>query len=86
MSVTVAAPAVPFAPPALDSGEAAEVIATLESGWLSTGPRVAKFEAAFARYTGAPHAVAAQLVHRRPAPVAPRRWRWARRRGHHVAA
>ncbi len=38
--------------------EIAEVIATLESGWLSTGPRVAAFEQAFADYTGAPHAVA----------------------------
>ncbi len=32
--------------------------ATLESGWLSTGPRVKQFEQNFARYTGAPHALA----------------------------
>ncbi|MCC6990624.1 MAG: DegT/DnrJ/EryC1/StrS family aminotransferase [Acidobacteria bacterium] len=58
MTPTVATDVVPFSPPALGPAETAEVIATLESGWLSTGPRVQKFEAAFARYTGAPHAVA----------------------------
>lgn len=35
-----------------------EVRATLESGWLSTGPRVGRFERDFAAYTGAPHALA----------------------------
>ena len=35
-----------------------EVVATLTSGWLSTGPRVRRFEAAFADYVGAAHAVA----------------------------
>lgn len=53
----VAAP-VPFAPPALGPEEIAEVVATLQSGWLSTGPRVKRFEQAFARHVGAPHAVA----------------------------
>jgi dTDP-4-amino-4,6-dideoxygalactose transaminase len=36
----------------------AEVIATLESGWLTTGPRVAAFERAFAEYTDARYAIA----------------------------
>jgi dTDP-4-amino-4,6-dideoxygalactose transaminase len=49
---------VPFAPPAIGLEEITEVVETLESGWLTTGPRVARFEAAFARYTGAEHAVA----------------------------
>ena len=49
---------VPFSPPALGPEETAEVIATLESGWLSTGPRVRRFEEAFAEYTGASYAVA----------------------------
>ena len=49
---------VPFAPPDLGTAEIAEVVATLESGWLSTGPRVRAFEDAFARYTGAQFAVA----------------------------
>ena len=58
--MTTAAPAtsVPFSPPAIGMGEIAEVIETLESGWLSTGPRVRRFEAAFAAYVGARHAVA----------------------------
>src|SRR5688500_2921606 len=47
-----------FAPPAIGEDEVAEVVATLESGWLSTGPRVQKFERAFAAYSGAPFAVA----------------------------
>ena len=56
--IAVAAPPVPFALPDLSSWEIAEVTATLESGWLSTGPRVKRFEHAFAEYVGAPHAVA----------------------------
>jgi dTDP-4-amino-4,6-dideoxygalactose transaminase len=47
-----------FAPPAIGEGEVAEVVAALESGWLSTGPRVCRFERAFAEYVGAAHAVA----------------------------
>ena len=49
---------VPFAPPSIGAAEIAEVVETLQSGWLSTGPRVAAFEQAFAGYTGAPHAIA----------------------------
>ncbi len=51
-------PDVGFSPPAIGEDEVAEVVATLKSGWLSTGPRVAQFERAFADYVGAPHAVA----------------------------
>jgi dTDP-4-amino-4,6-dideoxygalactose transaminase len=47
-----------FAPPEIGQREVAEVVATLESGWLSTGPRVQQFERAFAEYVGASHAVA----------------------------
>lgn len=53
-----ATPPVRFAPPVIGRGEIDEVVAALESGWLSTGPRVRAFEAAFAGYLGAPHAVA----------------------------
>lgn len=49
---------VPFAPPAIGPEEIREVTSTLESGWLSTGPRVRRFEQAFASYVGSPHAVA----------------------------
>jgi dTDP-4-amino-4,6-dideoxygalactose transaminase len=58
MSIETAAPVVPFSPPRIGRDEIAEVVATLESGWLSTGPRVRRFEEAFAGYVGAPHAVA----------------------------
>ncbi|HUN62719.1 MAG TPA: DegT/DnrJ/EryC1/StrS family aminotransferase [Candidatus Sulfotelmatobacter sp.] len=34
------------------------VLAVLESGWLTTGPRAKEFEAQFAAFTGASHAVA----------------------------
>jgi len=34
------------------------VVRVLQSGWLTTGPRVKEFEAALARYVGASHAVA----------------------------
>jgi len=50
--------AVSFAPPAIGPDEIAEVVSTLCSGWLSTGPRVQAFERAFADYVGVPHAVA----------------------------
>jgi dTDP-4-amino-4,6-dideoxygalactose transaminase len=57
MSTTVSS-IVPFAPPSVGEQEIAEVVATLESGWLTTGPRVASFERAFSGYCGAPHALA----------------------------
>ena len=49
---------VAFAPPFIGRDEIREVVATLESGWLTTGPRVASFERAFAEYADAEHAVA----------------------------
>jgi dTDP-4-amino-4,6-dideoxygalactose transaminase len=49
---------VPFFRPELDSGEVEEVVAALRSGWLTTGPRVRKFEEEFSRAVAAPHAVA----------------------------
>jgi dTDP-4-amino-4,6-dideoxygalactose transaminase len=49
---------VDFAPPSIGPSEIAEVVAVLESGWLTTGPRVREFERAFANYIGVPHAIA----------------------------
>ena len=49
---------IPFAPPAIGQAEIDAVSAVMQSGWLSTGPRVAEFERAFAAYVGADHAVA----------------------------
>src|SRR5262245_8207060 len=47
-----------FGSPAMDEPEIDEVVASMRSGWLGTGPKVARFEKNFAAYRGAPHAVA----------------------------
>lgn len=47
-----------FSPPSIGETEIAEVVATLRSGWLSTGPRARRFEEEFAAYVGAPVALA----------------------------
>ena len=47
-----------FGAPLIEDAEIDEVVATLKSGWLGTGPKVAQFERDFSAYTGAPHAVA----------------------------
>ena len=44
---------VPFFRPALQKEEVDEVIATLRSGWLTSGPKVKRFEAEFAASVGA---------------------------------
>ena len=49
---------VPFFRPELNDDEIAEVVDTLRSGWLTTGPKVKRFEENFARAVGAEHAVA----------------------------
>lgn len=42
----------PFARPTITEREIGEVVRTLESGWLATGPRTRQFEEAFAQYIG----------------------------------
>lgn len=49
---------VPFFRPDLQQAEIDEVVATLRSGWLTTGPRCQQFETEFAAAVGARHAVA----------------------------
>jgi len=49
---------VPFARPYLTGGEPEAVAAVVRSGWVSQGPRVQEFEAAFAARVGALEAVA----------------------------
>src|SRR5713101_6119626 len=44
---------VPFFRPALQEDEVNEVVATLRSGWLTSGPRVKRFEKEFAAAVGA---------------------------------
>jgi perosamine synthetase len=50
--------AVPFFRPDIGEGEIGEVVDVLRSGWLTTGPRVRRFESEFASGVGASHAVA----------------------------
>jgi dTDP-4-amino-4,6-dideoxygalactose transaminase len=42
----------PFCLPEIGDEEIAEVVDTLRSGWLTTGPKTAQFEKEFARYIG----------------------------------
>ncbi len=48
----------PFALPLIGEEEINEVVATMRSGWLTTGPKTAAFEKAFAEAVGARHALA----------------------------
>jgi len=47
-----------FVPPSIREEEINEVIDTLKSGWITTGPKVEKFEKQFAEYINAKYAVA----------------------------
>lgn len=47
-----------FGRPRLEREEKEEMRAALDSAWIGTGPRVAKFEQAFRDYIGAEHAIA----------------------------
>jgi dTDP-4-amino-4,6-dideoxygalactose transaminase len=47
----------PFHQPSMGPEEEAEVLDTLRSGWLTTGPKTQRFEAEFARYLGASRAL-----------------------------
>lgn len=49
---------IPFHLPSVGEEEIAEVVDSLRSGWLTTGPKVRRFEEDFAAYVGAKHAVA----------------------------
>src|SRR5712691_12030386 len=48
----------PFALPHITQAEIDEVVDTLRSGWLTTGPKTKRFEREFADRVGAPHALA----------------------------
>lgn len=47
-----------FGAPRIEQPEIDEVVSSLESGWLGTGPKVSRFEEAFAAYKGMKHAAA----------------------------
>jgi dTDP-4-amino-4,6-dideoxygalactose transaminase len=46
-----------FSPPSIGEEEIAEVVDTLRSKWITTGPKTKKFEEEFASYVGAKHAI-----------------------------
>jgi len=48
----------PFSRPTISREAIEEVVACLQSGWITTGPRVKKFEEALAVYVGAPRVLA----------------------------
>lgn len=48
----------PFSQPAIGEEEIAEVLDTLRSGWVTTGPKVQAFEERFAAAVSAPAALA----------------------------
>jgi dTDP-4-amino-4,6-dideoxygalactose transaminase len=54
----------PFSQPDIRQAEIDEVVDTLRSGWITTGPKVRRFETDFATYIGCKHALAV------PAPLA----------------
>src|SRR5512136_2265205 len=47
-----------FSPPSLGQEEFDEVLDTLRSDWITTGPKVNRFEQEFAQFIGAPAALA----------------------------
>src|SRR6516225_2793379 len=51
-------PFIPFNLPTIGKEEIDEVTDTLQSGWLTTGPKTARFEQEFRNYVHAPYALA----------------------------
>jgi dTDP-4-amino-4,6-dideoxygalactose transaminase len=53
-AITMSQPFLPFALPEIGEEEIAEVVDTLRSGWVTTGPKAKRFEADFAAFLGDP--------------------------------
>ena len=47
----------PFSTPTIEEAEINEVVDSLRSGWITTGPKVKRFEEAFRTYVGAPFVI-----------------------------
>ena len=54
MNAASSLPFLPFALPEIGDEEIAEVVDTLKSGWVTTGPKAKRFEAAFTEFLGDP--------------------------------
>ena len=48
----------PFALPSIEQDEIDEVVDTLHSNWITTGPKTKKFEEDFSKFIGVKHSVA----------------------------
>ncbi len=48
----------PFSLPLIEDEEIQEIFDTLKTGWITTGPKVKRFEEEFAKYIGCKHAIA----------------------------
>lgn len=57
MEVFVRKEFLPFSIPTIEEEEIREVVDSLQSGWITTGPKVKRFEDDFKAYVGAPYAV-----------------------------
>jgi dTDP-4-amino-4,6-dideoxygalactose transaminase len=55
---TVRTSFLPYASPSIGKEEIAEVVDSLRSGWITTGPKVKRFESDFAEYVSTKHAIA----------------------------
>lgn len=49
---------IPFSLPLTGKEEKEEILNTLESGWITAGPKVKQFETAFSKYIGCTHSIA----------------------------
>ena len=58
MNETVRDDFLPFSRPTISTREEGEILESLRSGWLTTGPKVAHFEELLADYFGAAHVIA----------------------------
>jgi len=58
MTTSTATKSVPFHVPSIGEEAIRAVTETLESGWITTGPKTRSFEEAFARFIGVRHALA----------------------------
>ncbi len=54
-------PFIPYALPDIGDDEIAEVVDTLKSGWITTGPKTRRFEEDFSAFLGAPNPAEAPL-------------------------
>lgn len=55
---TTRAEFLPYCLPSIGQAEIDEVVDSLRSGWVTTGPKVKRFESLFAAYVGTKHAIA----------------------------